>query len=85
MKINFKKVNNEIDNLKSYLKSDPTLFPFSGSPGSGHKLEAVLIPPSFTETIGKQEKKEAKHVWLGNQEWYSFQIVHKIYSCILLF
>jgi hypothetical protein len=44
------------NNLKYYLKSDPNLFPFSGSPGSGHKLEAVLIPPSFTVTGEKYNK-----------------------------
>lgn len=37
-----------------YLKSEPIRFPFSGSPGSGHKLDACLIPPSFT---GKRKNK----------------------------
>lgn len=42
-----------------YLKSEPIRFPFSGSPGSGHKLDACLIPPSFTGK--KKEKKEQQN------------------------
>lgn len=63
IKINLNKINNEINNLKSYLKSDPTLFPFSGSPGSGHKLEAVLIPPSFTGTTEKRKEKNNQNIY----------------------
>lgn len=37
-----------------YLKFEPILFPFSGSPGSGHIFDACFIPPSFTV---KKKKK----------------------------
>lgn len=37
-----------------YLKSEPTLFPFSGIPGSGHVSDATASPPCVTE---KRRKK----------------------------
>lgn len=42
-----------------YLKSEPIRFPFSGSPGSGHKLDACLIPPSFA---GKKKTKQQNKI-----------------------
>ena len=51
-----------------YLKSEPIRFPFSGSPGSGHKLDACLIPPSFTAKQNKTNKQTNKIILvLGNR------------------
>ena len=38
----------EINTFFSYLKSDPTLLPFSGIPGSGHMSETKATPPCVT-------------------------------------
>lgn len=32
----------------AYLKSEPTLLPFSGIPGSGHVSDAIASPPWVT-------------------------------------
>lgn len=42
-----------LDHVKNcaYLKSEPTLFPFSGIPGSGHVSDAIASPPWVTAKV----------------------------------